>query len=249
MADNTIILHGGSNYEDERGNKIIGSVPDTVKIEFCGENSIIEAGDNFKCGEGLRFRLCSGCRFSIGDNVSIDEWGTLNAYDNGTVIIGNNARFADGNFVSSCYDAVISFGRDFTMEAGNTIIALPFTQIKFGEDCMMSRGVTVQSNDGHSIFDVNTGENINSTEEISKTRRVVIGDHVWIGERAIILYNTVIGSGSVIGAGSFVKGRFPNNTTIAGVPAKIIKRDIAWSRYGGDIFENIPEQWRIPTGE
>lgn len=39
-----------------------------------------------------------------------------------------------------------------------------------------------------------------------------------------------IGNGSVVGAKAFVKSSFPNNCSIAGVPAKIIKNNIAWSR-------------------
>lgn len=34
----------------------------------------------------------------------------------------------------------------------------------------------------------------------------------------------------MVGLGSIVKGTFPNNCIVAGVPAKIIKKDIAWER-------------------
>ena len=48
-----------------------------------------------------------------------------------------------------------------------------------------------------------------------------------------ILYNTEIGDGSIIGAMSLVKGKIPNNCIAAGNPAKVIKRNVAWSRNEG----------------
>ena len=125
-------------------------------------------------------------------------------------------------------------GQGFTVECDYIMIALPYTEIRFGEDCMVSRRVSVQSNDGHDIFDVKTRQNTNATEEIAKTRKIIVGDHVWIGQDVTVLYNTNIGSGSVVGAKSLVKGVFPNNCVLGGNPARLIKKDVAWSRNSGD---------------
>ncbi|MDO5397524.1 MAG: hypothetical protein Q4G33_06305 [bacterium] len=243
-----IILHGAKDYFDERGNRVIGYIPENIEIQFIGENALIEVGENFNVrGEGKRFRLCSNSRLIIGNNVKMGEWGTFNAYEEGVIEISDNARFADGSFISVYQNAKIFFGKDFSMEEGNTILCLPYNLISFGADTMMSRSVFVQSNDGHPIFNVNTGENLNCTKEICQQRKIIIGDHVWIGQSAILLYNTDVGSGSIIGAGSLVKGKFPNNCSIAGVPARIIKSDVAWNRHYDDSFESIPEEWRKNT--
>lgn len=104
---------------------------------------------------------------------------------------------------------------------------------------MFSHDIRLRSNDGHSIFDIKTGENLNCTYNISKDRKIVIGNHVWIGEGARVLYNTQIGDGSIVGTMSLVKGKIPNNCIVAGVPARVIKKSIAWCRrYGA---ENIAE--------
>lgn len=68
---------------------------------------------------------------------------------------------------------------------------------------------------------------------MQKNTKIVIGNHVWIGLRSTILYNTEIGDGSIIGACSLVKGAIPNNCIAAGNPAKVIRRDISWSRNNG----------------
>lgn len=52
--------------------------------------------------------------------------------------------------------------------------------------------------------------------------RIIIGDNVFIGSNCTILPNTTVGSNCIIGAGSVVRGVFPENTVIAGNPAKAI---------------------------
>lgn len=54
----------------------------------------------------------------------------------------------------------------------------------------------------------------------------VIGNHVYIGAGAKILGGIVIGDDVLIGANSVVVNSVPSNCVVAGVPAKIIKRDI-----------------------
>ena len=46
-----------------------------------------------------------------------------------------------------------------------------------------------------------------------------IGKNVWIGANVTILKDSVIGDNCVVGAGSVVKGKYRENTVIAGNPA------------------------------
>lgn len=52
---------------------------------------------------------------------------------------------------------------------------------------------------------------------------IVIGKNVWIGSNATIIPGVTIGDGAVIGAGSVVTKNVPENTVVAGVPAKFVK--------------------------
>ena len=127
-------------------------------------------------------------------------------------------------------ESEIRIGDNFTIEKGYTITTLRNSLVEIGNDCMISYNVNIRTNDGHSIFDIHTGKNINSTDEICKKRKVKIGDHVWIGMNTLVMYGADIESGSIVGAMSLVRSKIPNNCIAAGIPAKVIRKDIAWSR-------------------
>lgn len=50
-----------------------------------------------------------------------------------------------------------------------------------------------------------------------------IGNNVFIGARSTILYGVNIGNNVIIGAGSIVTKDIPDNSIVAGAPAKFIK--------------------------
>lgn len=52
---------------------------------------------------------------------------------------------------------------------------------------------------------------------------IVVGNNVQIGSNAIILPGVNIGDNVIIGAGSIVTKDVPNNTVVAGIPARAIE--------------------------
>ncbi|MUK87815.1 sugar O-acetyltransferase [Ornithinibacillus sp. L9] len=52
---------------------------------------------------------------------------------------------------------------------------------------------------------------------------VVIGENVWVRSSATILPGVMIGDNSVVAAGAVVTKDVPENTVVAGVPAKAVK--------------------------
>ena len=53
---------------------------------------------------------------------------------------------------------------------------------------------------------------------------IKIEDNVWIGSNATILQGITIGKGAIVGACAVVTKDVPENTIVAGVPAKIIRK-------------------------
>ena len=63
----------------------------------------------------------------------------------------------------------------------------------------------------------------NRNKGLEKALPIVIGDNCWFGANVSIMPGVNIGSGCVIAAGSVVTKDMPENSMIAGVPAKVIK--------------------------
>ena len=53
---------------------------------------------------------------------------------------------------------------------------------------------------------------------------IKIGDNVWIGSNATILQGVTIRNGAIIGANAVVTKDVPENTIVAGVPARVIRK-------------------------
>lgn len=94
-----------------------------------------------------------------------------------------------------------------------------------GEDCLISNNVLVQGADQHGLVDLKTGAIYNSDKKITR-----LGNHVWLGRNCTITPGSSIGDGSVIGVGAIVTTAVPSMSIAVGVPAKVVKRDVTWSR-------------------
>ena len=58
---------------------------------------------------------------------------------------------------------------------------------------------------------------------LEKALPIKVGDNCWFGANVSVMPGVTIGSGCVIGAGSVVTKDIPDNSLVAGVPAKVIK--------------------------
>lgn len=58
----------------------------------------------------------------------------------------------------------------------------------------------------------------------SMSGSIVIGDGTWIASRVTCLDGTIIGKGCIVAAGAVVRGTFPDNVLIGGVPARVIRQ-------------------------
>lgn len=72
---------------------------------------------------------------------------------------------------------------------------------------------------------------------------ILIGNNVHIGINCTILLNTIISDNCIVGAGSVVRGRFPENSVIAGNPAKVIM-NTTMQKF---LFKQNPN--RLPTAK
>lgn len=91
--------------------------------------------------------------------------------------------------------------------------------IWIGNNVHLAAGVSLVTHDvTHSMLNAMIGKK--TFQE--KVGCIKIGDNVFIGNRATILYNVEIGSNVIIGAESVVTKSIPDNSIVAGVPARVI---------------------------
>ena len=84
--------------------------------------------------------------------------------------------------------------------------------------------IFVRTSDFHSITD-EKGERVNQSQDI------IIGNHVWIGQGAYLLKGTIIPDNCIVGARALVSKPFRDTQSIiAGIPAKVVKENVHWSR-------------------
>lgn len=84
-------------------------------------------------------------------------------------------------------------------------------------------GETAIVGDGVILYQ---GVSLGGTSLEAKKRHPTIEERVVIGAGAKVLGNITIGAGTRIGANSVVVGSVPPNSTVVGIPGKIIKRGI-----------------------
>lgn len=229
------ILHDSDDYfEDSYGNKIIFEQNEEKRksrincsgITFCGFNSKVIIPTDCKIASGFRLHMNSNAVFKVGSGSYLD--GKFCIDNNGLFQCGRQCGF-EANGSNWVYSAKIEIGDGFTTEPNVTIYA-DCASIFIGDDCMVSKNVTLRTHDGHSIFDMETGKRINHWKRECGTEDIRIGNHVWLGMDSTIMYRSEIEEGSIVGAHSLVKSKFPKHVIIAGIPAKVIRRNVAWSR-------------------
>lgn len=236
-----------ADYCDEFGNQIIGELKGAL-ISFRGTDSKIKVGEGFY-GKGLKIDVYSDVELKIGDNVKAVKNTLWIFQDTVSCTIGNDcAWWSEGSELVCFENTICTIGNDVRINENCKMIMPGNTFLSIGDGCIFGKYVTIRTNDGHPIYDIKTGRQLNDAR--SKKRGVVIRDHVWIGQDVIILYNSDIGVGSIVGAKSLTKGKYPNNCIIAGVPARIIKSDIAWNNYQGkNGIYDVDERYRQLTEE
>lgn len=174
-------------------------------IIFCGRRVVIQHGYQFMAGknlileEGVHINALSEIGIIAGNNVTIAKYAILTCTgviaNKGTGIrIGNNSAVGAQSFL----------GGQGGITIGNDVIMGPHVKI-FSENHKYNHPDIVIRKQGES------------------RKGVVIGDNCWVGAGVTILAGVTISNGCIVAAGSVVTKSIPENSMVAGIPAKVIK--------------------------
>jgi len=181
-------------------------------------------------------KIILGNKNEIVSNTYNDNNNKLEIYIRGynnKIIIPNNLAITSklkiniGNIAKNyCVNnCIIEIGKNCSFEEVEISVNADNSKIKIGNDNMFARVLFRTGELHHLIFDSETGEYIDDGADIQ------IGNHVWCCDFSTIMKNAKIADNNIVGLHAVVTGKFDeNNCVIAGIPAKVCKRNIHWER-------------------
>lgn len=88
--------------------------------------------------------------------------------------------------------------------------------VHIGRHCIINTGASID-------HECEIGDYVHISPHATLCGNVTIGEGAWIGAGATVIQGVKIGCWAVIGAGAVVIKDVPNNTVMAGVPARVVK--------------------------
>lgn len=159
-------------------------------------------------------------RFKFSGILQIGSYSRINALRGDGIIFGKRVKIGDYTIVES------AMGLSSTKEKitlGNGVGIGDFSYLGgaggllIGDDTIT--GQYFSCHPENHIWTINTVGKQNGTTRLG----INIGKNCWIGAKVTVLDGSVIGDNCVVAAGAIVKGVFPDNVLIAGVPAEVKK--------------------------
>jgi maltose O-acetyltransferase len=132
----------------------------------------------------------------------------------------------------------LKVGRNFNRQSGCIIDDSHCWLITIGDNVTLAPRVHILAHDASTKMYL----------DHTKIGLVKIGDNVFIGAGSIILPNVKIGNNVIIGAGSIVTKDVPDNSLVAGNPAKVIGTTFDYINKNRELMKNRPmfdEKWTI----
>jgi acetyltransferase-like isoleucine patch superfamily enzyme len=168
------------------------------KITLLGKNKI-KIGIGSSIGPMCKFNGIGHDGISLGRSCSIGAFsfiqvtGSLSSIGKG-ICLGDNVGIGDFAHIGG---------------AGG---------VEIGSDTIIGAYFSVHP-ENHNYQDLN----ILIRNQGVNRKGVLIGNNCWIGAKVTILDGTIIGNGCIVAAGAVVKGVYPDNVIIGGVPSRILK--------------------------
>ena len=142
----------------------------------------------------LPFRIRKIGKFEYGEQFTTGYGSRIDIFEKATLVVGKRVQINDYCHLGCANKITIS------------------------DDVLIASKVFITDHD-HDF----TSSVVEPSKWPLVTQEVHIGKRVWIGENVSILKGVKLGDDCIVGANSVVTKSFPNQSIIAGAPAKIIR--------------------------
>lgn len=173
---------------------------------------------------GRRVKMLSKKDISFGNNVRIDSNTTIDALSKNGIIFKDNVKIGEYSKIIGS-GSVSDIGKG--LEIGNNTSFSEYTffgaagGIVIGDDVIAGQNVRFHA-ENHNYSD---GGRLIREQGVNR-KGIKVGNNCWIGAGATFLDGSEIGNGCIVAANAVVTKRFPDNSIIAGVPAKVIAKRV-----------------------
>ncbi|MBR9913535.1 MAG: acyltransferase [Algicola sp.] len=171
---------------------------------------------------GKRVRVKHKRNFSFGANCTLEKYVTLDCYAKDKVVFGDTVKIGAYSTVSIT-SHMSKYGKGLRIGNNSGVGEYSFFGcsggVQIGSDVIMGPYVSFHS-ENHNFSD---SSKLIREQGVS-SEGIVLEDNIWVGAKVTFLDGCHVSKNSVVAAGSVVRGRFPENVVIGGVPAKVLKQ-------------------------
>lgn len=174
-------------------------------------------------GRGGEIKIARTAKVHLKANFMFHCFDTKRCNVSAFLVMDDGAELNVNGRFKVFYGSDIALFKGATLELGsgycNAGAQIRCTNsIKIGDRVAIARDVYIMDSDSHQLSD----------DSHQPDQPVCIGDDVWIGARAMILKGVTVGDGAIIAAGAVVNKNVPAHSIVAGVPAKVIRKNVTY---------------------